>query len=119
MWLEKWLKELKKKNQKDGKKLKKLLLDLIGFKGESALLLQKDAFFQSRAWQKIRYEAIVKHGRQCQACGRKDQEIHVDHIQPRSKFPKLALEISNLQVLCRDCNLGKGNWNATDWRKRN
>lgn len=43
--------------------------------------------------------------------------INVDHIKPRKKYPHLALEISNLQILCHDCNHGKGNWDETDWRK--
>ena len=52
----------------------------------------------------------------CGHRGTQDNPLQVDHIKPRSKFPHLALEISNLQVLCRDCNLGKGNRDATDWR---
>lgn len=31
-------------------------------------------------------------------------------------FPDLALSMDNLQVLCGDCNHGKGNWDVTDWR---
>lgn len=40
------------------------------------------------------------------------------HIQPRKTHPHLALVLSNLQVLCHDCNHGKGNWDTTDWRPR-
>jgi 5-methylcytosine-specific restriction endonuclease McrA len=29
----------------------------------------------------------------------------------------LALEITNLQVLCADCNIGKSNTDETDWRE--
>jgi 5-methylcytosine-specific restriction endonuclease McrA len=35
--------------------------------------------------------------------------MHVDHIKPRRKYPHLALVFDNLQVLCHDCNHGKGN----------
>jgi X-X-X-Leu-X-X-Gly heptad repeat protein len=42
--------------------------------------------------------------------------LHVDHIKPRSLYPARALDPENLQVLCRDCNLGKSNKDATDWR---
>jgi hypothetical protein len=52
-------------------------------------------------------------------CGARPTEanpLHVDHIKPRSKFPHLALSLSNLQVLCRQCNLGKSNTDDTDWR---
>ena len=43
--------------------------------------------------------------------------MNVDHIKPRKLFPNLALDSSNLQVLCEVCNHGKGNWDMTDWRK--
>lgn len=54
----------------------------------------------------------------CLACGRKPPTVvlHVDHIKPRSKYPELELEISNLQVLCEDCNLGKLHYFDDDLR---
>jgi 5-methylcytosine-specific restriction endonuclease McrA len=42
--------------------------------------------------------------------------IHVDHIIPRSKAPALALVVDNLQPLCEDCNMGKGNRDSIRWR---
>ena len=44
------------------------------------------------------------------------ENIVVDHILPRKKFPKLAMDINNLQVLCRDCNMGKSDDDYTDFR---
>lgn len=73
-------------------------------------------FYDSREWRELRYSAIKKYGRKCMACLSTEKTIHVDHIKPRSKFPDLALELSNLQILCADCNLGKSNKDATDWR---
>jgi 5-methylcytosine-specific restriction endonuclease McrA len=76
-------------------------------------------FFVSPSWKEVRYRALVLHGGKCQCCGasRKDgKQMHVDHIKPRSKYPELALDINNLQVLCEDCNLGKSNTDETDWR---
>lgn len=105
MWLDRWLTKLEKQNDRQ---LKNLFGKLTGRK--------PDQFFQSRRWQRVRYEAIKKYGRKCLACGVKAKEIHVDHVKPRSKYPELALELSNLQTLCRDCNFGKGNWDTTDWR---
>jgi len=60
--------------------------------------------------------AIKQYGRKCMCCGATDSPIHVDHIKPRSKHPELELELSNLQILCEDCNMGKGGWDQTDWR---
>lgn len=46
----------------------------------------------------------------------KGQCINVDHIKPRLHHPHLALEFSNLQVLCPRCNKAKGNKHETDYR---
>lgn len=77
-------------------------------------------FFSSDAWRKLRYRALQAHGAKCLCCGNtavsSGKPLHVDHIKPRYKYPKLELELSNLQVLCHDCNLGKGTWDETDWR---
>lgn len=81
--------------------------------------VQTDAFLQSREWQTLRYKVLSARGGRCECCGSSAAEgavIQVDHIKPRSKFPELALEIKNLQVLCRPCNMGKGAWDQTDWR---
>lgn len=54
------------------------------------------------------------------ACGKSTKEhgvvMHVDHIKPRSKHPELSLCFDNLQVLCEDCNIGKGNRYDEDYR---
>lgn len=77
-------------------------------------------FLYSRAWREVRYRALVRSDGCCECCGRSRQNgiiLHVDHIKPRSKYPGLALALSNLQVLCEDCNLGKSAWDETDWRE--
>lgn len=79
---------------------------------------KEETFYESRAWRELRYKALVEHGRKCQCCGAEPPKIvlHVDHIKPRSKFPSLELELDNLQILCKDCNLGKSNKDDTDFR---
>jgi 5-methylcytosine-specific restriction endonuclease McrA len=77
-------------------------------------------FLSSYKWRKLRMEALIKYGRKCMCCGATPDTgvvINVDHIKPRKLFPSLALDINNLQILCHECNHGKGNWNQTDWRK--
>lgn len=77
------------------------------------------SFYESDAWLELRYRAIKLHGGYCQCCGRRPSRInplHIDHIKPRSKYPELELDIDNLQVLCKKCNLGKRAWDETDWR---
>ena len=79
-----------------------------------------DDFYKSQEWLRIRYRVLKKYGGECMACGRSRKRhgviVHVDHILPRSKFPRHELRFENLQILCEDCNLGKGNIDQTDWR---
>lgn len=77
-------------------------------------------FFDSNKWQRLRFEVLAEAEGCCNLCGRSYREhgvsLEVDHIKPRSRFPSLALDKGNLQVLCEDCNRGKGNRDTTDWR---
>lgn len=86
----------------------------------------KDAFYKSWEWRTLRMEVIKEFGRECQCCGAAPGmktasgdpvRICVDHIKPLSKFWELRLVRSNLQILCDECNQGKGNWDQTDFRK--
>lgn len=86
---------------------------------QNGLEVTSAGFLQSYEWRKLRYEALQRHGARCQCCGRGAADgavMNVDHIKPRRKYPDLALDIDNLQVLCSVCNHGKGNWDETDWR---
>lgn len=79
------------------------------------------AFLQSYEWRSLRMRVLKRFGAKCQCCGASAKDgvrIHVDHIKPRREFPELALVESNLQVLCEECNHGKGNWDQTDWREQ-
>lgn len=78
-----------------------------------------DDFYNSRQWRELRYLALRCADGACQCCGARASsgvQIHVDHIKPRSRYPELQLCLDNLQVLCADCNIGKGAWDDTDWR---
>lgn len=77
-------------------------------------------FFLSDQWIKLRYKTLMERGNHCECCGNTwsvGNPLQVDHIRPRSRYPDLALEPKNLQVLCRECNIGKGAWDKTDWRE--
>jgi 5-methylcytosine-specific restriction endonuclease McrA len=85
----------------------------------------KEEFYKSWDWRTLRLEAIKEHGRACQCCGNapgmkyasgEPVRICVDHIKPISKYWNLRLERTNLQILCDECNMGKGNWDETDFR---
>lgn len=79
-----------------------------------------DSFYRSTAWRQLRYLALKNTDGSCQCCGARASDgvqLHVDHVIPRYKAPHLALSLDNLQVLCGDCNIGKGAWDDTDWRE--
>lgn len=83
-------------------------------------LVDSDAFLRSYEWRSLRMVVLKARGRRCECCGAQPTDgvtvLHVDHIKPRRLFPALALDVTNLQVLCEPCNHGKGNWDQTDWR---
>ena len=82
-----------------------------------------DAFYRSSPWRRLRVDVLEDNRERygavtCECClTGATARWHVDHIRPRSTHPELALEPANLQVLCEDCNLGKGVRYATDWRE--
>lgn len=78
-------------------------------------------FYSSWGWKQARYEALKRYHNRCQCCGWQPGDtahghLVVDHIKPRRKFPELELDPDNLQVLCNDCNMGKGANHMDDWR---
>lgn len=81
-----------------------------------APLSKHKQFLKSPEWRRLRYKILLARGKTCECCGAVDVQIHVDHIKPASKYWHLRLDPSNLQVLCEDCNKGKGAWDETDHR---
>lgn len=69
---------------------------------------------------RLRYMALRKAIGKCQLCGATAQDgavLQVDHIKPVSRYPELKHDLNNFQVLCRDCNIGKGQYfSGDDWR---
>ena len=78
-------------------------------------------FYLSKPWRALRYRALRENAQKhsgtltCEACGSTAGPWHVDHIKPRSRFPELELVLANLQIMCADCNTGKGNTDALTW----
>lgn len=76
--------------------------------------------YYSVGFRRLRSEVFLRDGENCACCGAKPGpgvSVTIDHIKPVSKFPKLAMDINNLQVLCWDCNKKKSNKHFTDYRK--
>lgn len=66
--------------------------------------------------QDLRAKVMIRDQSTCQMCGKTVKEdhikIHIDHIIPHSWGGETILE--NLQCLCKDCNEGKKNWEASE-----
>lgn len=101
------------------RKVKRPILERIPL-GSEQQKTSDDLFFSSREWRELRYKAFKLHGAACQCCGATAKSsgnaLHCDHVKPRHTHPELEWDLGNLQILCQDCNLGKGAWDQTDWR---
>jgi len=76
-------------------------------------------FYSTKEWKRLRYDVLAKHKGVCMLCGASAKTgavIHIDHIKPKFSHPELSLDETNLQVLCEECNLGKGMRDDTDFR---
>ena len=72
----------------------------------------RNDFYQTREWLVLRHTILSCSDGKCAICNTSKSAgaiMQVDHIKPRSKFPELELDPLNLQVLCVECNMGKGN----------
>ena len=55
---------------------------------------------------KMRFTVYERDGWRCRKCGRRSNDLEVDHIYPISKGGKSTFD--NLQTLCHRCNVKKG-----------
>jgi hypothetical protein len=111
--------EIGAKNKQEARKVAKKLRNPATCPQHQSDERAASHFLQTYEWRKVRMLALKKYGARCQCCGASPSDgavMNVDHIKPRKLFPELALELDNLQILCHDCNHGKGNWDMTDWR---
>lgn len=95
---------------------------------DSSQLIDGRRFYSGEVWKSIerverakvskelRQEIFERDGYTCVNCGSTEKEsLEIDHIMPISKGGKT--EPGNLQTLCRNCNIRKGN--DIDWRDFN
>ncbi|WP_096269495.1 HNH endonuclease [Paucisalibacillus globulus] len=93
---------------------------------------QKKTFYNSGSWKSLRKQALERDNYECQVCKRAGSYNHgqnVHHIKEIEFFPKLALELDNLETLCINChnqehgrtfdklrqNPNKKQWNDEKW----
>lgn len=102
------------------------LIRLLGPKryacGWTARFIASQAFLSTPQWRRARYDALRANDGRCELCGRNKHQLppgehlNVDHIKSRRARPDLALDVTNLTVLCSADNAGKGNRHSDDWR---
>ncbi|MBD0345002.1 MAG: HNH endonuclease [Coleofasciculus sp. Co-bin14] len=63
---------------------------------------------EGQLWKQKQYQA---QGKCCAICNKLVQlkGSHIDHKQPLSLYPHLALDTRNLQITCPECNTSKSN----------
>jgi len=69
-------------------------------------LTEKNYSVRHQRGYKIWRKKVLKKYPICNIC-KKRKSIHTDHIKPVSKFPELALKLSNGQGLCEICHKAK------------
>lgn len=82
---------------------------------------RENSFYYKPEWRDLRRKVFRSYGRICMRCKavpKQRYNLHIDHIKPRSKYPELELEFSNLQVLCKPCNTKKADTDETDYRPK-
>lgn len=79
---------------------------------------------KSTRWQKFRLRIINRDGGHCQRCLHKykvvnSKSLEVHHIKPRTKYPELMFEETNVVTLCKLCNTQIGTKETLDfaWTK--
>lgn len=77
--------------------------------------LDSYSFVRAGLW----WSVLARDNWTCCSCSRSSKEhgivLEVDHIKPRSKGG--TNDLSNLQTLCKKCNVGKSNRDDTDLRR--
>lgn len=72
----------------------------------------------SLEWESLKQRMFKTYDNKCSVCNA-TEDLHIDHIKPKSIFPELSMKFDNLHILCNPCNMGKGTWDWTDWRDIN
>ncbi len=61
---------------------------------------------RGKVTNKMRFAIYQRDGYRCRICGRKTNDLEIDHIYPIAKGGKTTMD--NLQTLCHRCNVRKG-----------
>lgn len=85
----------------------KTMIDTLVQIWKRQLVIYKEQAVQGSIPEHVKVTVYQRDNGTCQQCGYQGKYIEYDHIIPRSKGGPNTVE--NIQLLCRDCNLKKGN----------
>lgn len=82
---------------------------------------ESERIISSRKWGKFRLQIIERDNYHCQRCLHKygrieTTRLEVHHIRPRSKYPELIFERTNVITLCKTCNISLGTRETLDFK---
>lgn len=66
----------------------------------------KERSIESIEYQAWRIEVLKQGGHKCKECGSR-KKLHCHHIKEWAIYPELRFEVSNGEILCRSCHIGK------------
>ena len=100
-------------------------LGIHGLNEEGARwIASREWLIDNREWDRVRYAAYEANDGRCECCARSKHDLppgvylNADHIKPRKTHPWLVLKLSNIQIICGQCNRGKSNSEGRDWRHK-
>ena len=73
-------------------------------------------YTENRRYKKFRARILEIRGYKCKICGKWGDEI--DHLNNVYKFPEIALDPNNVQVLCVECHNIRTKERLKAWEKR-
>lgn len=69
---------------------------------------ERNQFYNSSEWRKIRRQALKRDHYECVWCRDEGKvtttNLEVDHIKELEFYPEFALDIDNLRTLCKSCH---------------
>jgi 5-methylcytosine-specific restriction endonuclease McrA len=63
---------------------------------------------EGKTWKQKQFKVTGGKCPECPATFLDSSHFVIDHIKPLCNHPNLALDLSNLRLLCHSCNLKKG-----------
>lgn len=67
-------------------------------------------------WRTMRKTVLDRDKWTCRSCGYTGQDMQIDHVKPRHKWPELTWDMDNIQTLCKPCHFAKTGGDYRQWK---